>query len=275
MFMKFQNDIGTLTFGGRESDCGLLEADGLGLPEQERQTVSYSGIRGQEELSSRLLPRIITLKCLVKKTELARFLRVLAERGRLTVTDGKRTRTAEVRCTAAENAAKMAEQRRIVIQLTADDPAFYSETKTLAPICARENLVTGSFTPPCVFTRRVNGGTLVNSGDVDATPIIRIACLAAAEDCTVTITNATTGAKIQLTHDFSAGDVITADTKNASVTDEAGVNLIACISDDTYLSDFVFRPGNNEISVVSSDNTGALTVSCSYFDGFVEAVMDW
>lgn len=85
------------------------------------------------------------------------------------------------------------------------------------------------------------------------------------------LVNETVGAKIELSRVFNEGDEIFIDTKNAKITDKNGNSLISCMSDDTYLSEFVLKRGENRISVTSSEQTSDLKVYCIYQNRYLEA----
>ncbi len=274
--LKFVSGLGEFTMGGGRHDFFRLSAvHGLGFPEVERQTVIYSGRRGEKTLSTRFLPRVITISGdIVKKDSLSDVTRILSEKGTLYIITQNGEKKAEVIVTSMEEAEKIGDITRVVIQLIADDPAFFDTSCERVGIYERVDLVEGSFSPPCVFTKRVCGGNVKNSGDLTSEPIIYVTCnKASSAESTLIITNENTKAKISLKRKFTVGDVITINTKTAEITDLYGNSLLSAMSDDTYLSEFVLVRGDNNISVVSTELSSDLQVVCSFQKRYLEAVI--
>lgn len=272
--LKFKAQNGEFSMGGGRHDYFRLNAvSGLGFPDVERQTVTFSGRRGEKTLSARFLPRVITVSGdAVKPNVLGEIAGIISEEGFLFVNSLGGKRKIAVRAVGMEEAEKMGDLVRLVIQFTADDPAFLDIAEQRCGIYERTDLIKGSFTPPCVFTRRISGGSIINSGDLDAEPTIVIVCeKASGGTASLKLVNETVGAKIELSRVFNEGDEIFIDTKNAKITDKNGNSLISCMSDDTYLSEFVLKRGENRISVTSSEQTSDLKVYCIYQNRYLEA----
>lgn len=274
--LKFVSSLGEFEMGGgRDSFFRLSDVVGLGFPDVERQTVVYSGRRGEKTVSKRFLPRIITISGdVVKEEDVSKIIRVLSEEGTLYINSKGGERTIDVLASSVEEPRKIGDVTRMVIQFTADDPAFSDSVPDRQGVYERVNLVKGSFTAPCVFTRRVVGGNFINSGDLKSEPVITVLCNnSAGVSSTLILKNDNTGAKIELTHTFLSGDVITINTKTAEITDRTGKSVLSAISDDTYLTEFVMDRGNNNISVVSSELASNLQVVCEYKKKYLEALL--
>lgn len=274
--MKFISNSGELLFGdGKDENFRISEIRGLGFPDVERQTVVYSGRRGEKTLSKRFLPRVITIKLDVMKSKLMSYLvKALSEDGELYIKADDKERHISAICVAMDEIEKIGDITRLVLQFIADDPAFLEFPLVRQGIFERVDLVSGSLSLPCVFTRRVCGGSFYNNGDLTTEPILTILCISSAgNESSLKLNNNTTGAKIELTYKFKAGDVITIDTKNAEIYNQNGESLLPYISDDTYLSEFVLSKGENEISVTSSLLTNDLQVICEYNKKYLEMIL--
>ena len=272
--LKFVTDAGEFLMGdGRHDYFKISSVRGLGFPEVERQTVVYTGRRGEKTVSKRFLPRVITI-CgdVLKKESVKEITSYLSESGVLYIKQGDGERKINVTPTAMEDIEKIGDVTRLVIQFTADDPAFCDTVAERVGIYERADLVSGTFTLPCVFTKRVEGGTLINSGDVISEPVITVICNGASEtEASLVIKNKDTGAKIDLKKSFAEGDTVTIDTQNAEIYDQNGNSLLSYISNDTYISEFVLKKGENEISVVSSELSSQLIVVCEFDRKYLEA----
>ncbi len=272
--LKFVTSVGEFLMGdGKHSYFKISAVRGLGFPDVERQTIVYSGRRGEKTVSKRFMPRTISVcgDCL-KKEAVAEITSCMAENGVLYVKCGEGERKINVTPTAMEDIEKIGDVTRLVLQFTADDPAFCDCEPMRKGIYERVDLVSESFTPPCVFTRRVEGGNLINEGDVATEPVITVICNGASDgEASLIIKNNDTGAKIEINKTFSAGETITIDTKTAEIYDGGGSSLLSSISDDTYLSEFVLKRGDNRISVVSTELSSQLSVICEYDRKYLEA----
>ena len=272
--LKYVTDNGEFLMGdGKHSFFKISSVRGLGFPDVERQTIVYSGVRGEKTVSKRFMPRVITV-CgdVFDKSAVAKITSCLADSGTLFINSEKGVRKIEVTPTAMEDIEKIGDVTRLILQFTADDPAFCDELSVRVGIYERVDLVEGSFTLPCVFTRRVEGGNLINEGDVSAEAVISVTSHGSSEgEATLLIKNNDTGAKVELKKVFSAGDTVIIDTKNAEVSDGAGNSLLSALSDDTYISEFVLKRGNNRISVTSTELSSQLSVICEYEKKYLEA----
>ena len=274
--LKFVSPAGEILMGdGRHDFFRLNSVLGLGLPELERQTVIFSGRRGEKTVSSRFLPRIITVGGdIIEKNALGRIIRVLSDKGTLYVKSRGEERQIDVRAIAMEEAEKIGDITRVVFQFVADDPAFTAYYDEKKGIYSRTDLIKGSFTPPCVFTERISGGCVVNSGDLDVEPVIYVICEETSGKVSqITITHNDNGAKIKLSHKFSAGETLIIDIGNAEITDADGKSLLSSVSDDTYLSEFILKKGENNISIQSDDAKCRLKIYCVYKNRFLEAIL--
>lgn len=274
--LKYVSDTGEFCMGGGTHDFfKIVSVHGLGLPESERSTAVYSGQRGEQTLYVRLMPRYITVSGdLMKHDFLPEVIGILSKSGVLYVKTSRGVRETEIQACTMEEPEIIGDITRLVFQFAADDPAFFDYVTEREGIYERVDLVEGSFTLPCIFTRRVCGGNFINLSDLDASPVITVICNKTSEaNTTLLIKNEDTGAKIELSRKFTAGEIITIDTKNAEITDAYGNNLISAMSDDTYLSEFILKKGDNNISVISSELASDLQVVCEYKKGYLEAVL--
>lgn len=103
-------------------------------------------------------------------------------------------------------------------------------------------LIKDSFTLPAVFSTLSEDDRLNNYGDAPCPFIAEIFVLTAG-NTEITLENSATGKKITVTHDFTAGDILTIDTGKCTVTSAIDGNLINYVSADSEF--FTMCKGNN------------------------------
>ena len=281
LMIRYKNSLGTVEISGDSAkDIRLTAIDGLGIAEREYITAFFSGYDGQETVSSRALPRTVTLSAEICSRDIsaiaAKTLRILNEPGWLYIEKGEISR--RIYC----NQAKIPDPTGILrgriaefaVQFVCDSPYFEDGCESTVPLYMRTKNLGTPFTLPAVFGTTVMGAVIKNQGDYDVEPRIYINCPKALQSAeTVIITNNTTGAQIVLEYAPQAGDVITVDIKNRKIVSSFTGNLLNNLSDDTFLGDFVLERGLNDLSVVVGDIQSEFTVECKYSNIYCEAVI--
>ncbi len=281
LVIKFKNSYGTFEISGNSSkSIRLEEIEGLGIVEREYITAYFAGYDGQETISSRALPRTVTLSaeiCGEDITAIARkTLRILSKPGWLYVESGESCRRIYCNQVKIPDPVRVLKGRiaKLAVQFVCDNPYFEDECESTVPLYMRTKNLSTPFTLPAVFGSTIMGAVIKNQGDCVIEPCIFISCpkeLTAAE--TVTITNNTTGKKLVLEYAPLAGDKITVDIKNRKIESSITGNLLNSLSEDTFLGDLILERGINDLSVIVGNVQSDFLVECKYSNLYCEAVI--
>ncbi len=281
MQLIYKNNLGTVEISGNSaSSIRLIEADGFGIAEREYITAVFAGYDGQETISSRALPRAITIKAEICGQDISAIARdtmkILIEPGWLHIENNEISR--RIYC----NQVKIPDPARVLkgkiaefaVQFICDKPYFEDTFENAVALYMRTKNLSTPFTLPVVFGTTVMGAAIKNLGDYSIEPCIYIKCPKALQSAeTVIITNNTTGARIVLEYAPKSGDEITVDIKNRKILSSITGNLLNNLSDDTFLGDFVLDIGINDLSVIVGDVQSEFTVECRYSNIYCEAVI--
>jgi len=131
---------------------------------------------------------------------------------------------------------------------------------------------------PAIATVRTIRANVINNGEIDVYPIIHIYNTAnqvalMSGFSGVIITNETTGAKIELDYSPSDGEEIIIDLALRRITSNLAGNIINYISDDTVLSDFILKTGENIISCENLSGLTSLSAIVEYTNNYAMAVV--
>ena len=281
LMIKYKNSQGTVEISGNSANpIRLTDADGLGIVGREYIAAYYSGYDGQETVSSRALPRTVTLKAEICGNNIsdiaAKSLRILKEPGWLYIKDGEIYRRIYCNQVIIPDPTRVLKGRiaGLVVQFVCDNPYFEDGCESTIPLYMRTKNLRTPFTLPTAFGTTVMGARVNNQGDCTIEPWIYIICPKELQNAeTVIITNNTTGARIVLEYAPKAGDEITVDIKNRKIASSITGNLLNNLSDDTFLGDFILEKGVNDLSVFVGDVQSEFTVECKYSNIYCEAVI--
>lgn len=281
MFIEYKNSLGSVTMQGNSASLlRVIAAEGLGIVQREYTAAVFAGYDGQETVTSRALPRCITLSAEICgkdiSAQLHRTLRVLSAPGYLYLGDK------EARWRIFCNQTKIPDPVRVLkgkistfaVQFVCDNPFFEDATETNAALYKRTKELSASFTLPGVLGTTKTGAELFNKGDIPAEPIIRIICPVALDSAeSVVISNLTTGKKLQFSCTPGEDEKIVIDIPNRKIYGSISGNMLGFLSDDSFLGDFVLAPGENVISAVVGNITSGFTVECTCNNLYCEAVI--
>lgn len=291
--ITYQNENGKLDFKG---GCGrhawrILEIEGLGLTSKSFNTAQYPATVGQRTLSETIGARTISIQCDVNsiashygntpsnRWEISKALKILNEPGTLLISDGVRTRKINARCVEAVQGERHGGYSVFAIQFVCDYPYFEDKETTKVPLFKVEHLLKSTFTLPCMFTRRTTKANVINIGDVDTEPIIRIRLNGgtyngtAGTPGTLVIRNETTKQEIELNlQDAESTKEVIVDIPNRKIYSQDNKNLIHHLAPTSFLSDFWLQKGQNLIGV---DNyiSESCVVECEFSNKYIEAVI--
>lgn len=312
LHITYQNENGKLDFKG---GCGrhswrILEIDGLGIAPKSFNTAQYPATVGQRTLSESIGARTITIQCDVNsikshygntssnRWEISNALKILNEPGTLLISDGTRTRKINARCVEAVQGERHGGYIVFAMQFVCDYPYFEDKETTKVPLfkvehllgsterwylkdgqLTKEGIESGKFILPCMFTRYISRANVVNIGDVDTEPIIKIRLNGGTYNGTIgtpgtlVISNESTNQQIELNlQDAGETTVVTVDIPNRKIYSQDNKNLIHHLAPTSFLSDFWFKKGQNEICV---DNyiSESCVVECEFSNKYIEAVI--
>ncbi len=293
LHITYQNENGKLDFKG---GCGrhawrILEIVGLGIAPKSFNTAQYPATVGQRTLSETIGARTISIQCDVNsiashyggtssnRWEISKALKILNEPGTLLISDGVRIRKINARCVEAVQGERYGGYSVFAMQFVCDYPYFEDKETSKVPLFKVENLLDGTFVLPCMLTRRITKANVVNIGDVDTEPIIRISLNGgtyngtAGTPGTLIIRNETTKQEIELNlQDAENTTGVTIDIPNRKIYSQDNKNLIHHLAPTSFLSDFWLQKGQNEICV---DNyiSESCVVECEFSNKYVEAVI--
>lgn len=312
LHITYQNKNGTLNFkgGNGRNSWRILEIEGLGLTSKSFNTAQYPATIGQRTLSESIDARTITIQCDVNsiksqyggtssnRWEISRALKILNEPGMLLISDGVRTRKINARCVEAVQGERHGGYVVFAIQFVCDYPYFEDKETTKVPLFQVEHLLgsttrwylkdgqltkeiveRGKFILPCMFTRYTSKANILNIGDVDTEPMIKIHLNGGTYNGTIgtpgtlVISNESTNQQIELNlQDAGETTVVTVDIPNRKIYSQDNKNLIHHLAPTSFLSDFWFKKGQNEICV---DNyiSESCVVECEFSNKYIEAVI--
>lgn len=161
------------------------------------------------------------------------------------------------------------------MEFVAQDPTWYADTTTVTDLPLGW-LTGGGFAAPVVAPIYVQDGAVaadrpgwvVNNGDADAWPILRIYGPCA----TVTVTHVASGRALSLpTLSLTAGQWVEIDTRPGyrTATRENGGNASALLSPSSRIDLFSFPPGQSEMRFIAFDNTNTSHLSATWRDAYI------
>ena len=226
---------------------------GFGLPAKDYKTVEFAGENGSTLIGERDMARVITISATVRgeRRERTKINKVFHESGELYCIFDDVRRKISCRVTAQPEFVRCGKSNlyTFTVQLQADYPYFTEFNQRTIALYSQRNLVTDTFTLPCVFTERISRKIIYNNGDKYVYPKLIITNVGSTSDETgkITIENHTTGAKITVEYTPSNGEIITVDTSMRRLYSNISGSITNNISDDTDLSSFYFDIGENDI----------------------------
>lgn len=277
----YKNELGEVAMrGAGNAQLRLLGIEGLGLVEREYNTAVFPGYDGQQTLSSRAVARTvnIVLEVIGDDTEkvIRNALKIFGRSGVLYIESGEIRRRIQCSQVYIPDVTRVLKRRiaSFAIQLVCDNPYFEDEADTVVPLYRREKLLGTPFSLPAAFGRIVLGAGITVCGTIPVEPVITLYYPTAFDsEEYIFLMNKTTGKSIRIDYKPQMADMVTVDIKNRTVTSSVSGNIINCISDETFLGDFVLVEGYNFITVEAGDIDPDFTVECRYNNLYSEAVV--
>lgn len=279
--VSYKNDAGCVVMNGNSrGNVRIIAVEGLGWVQRAYEAAVYSGYDGQETLSSRALPRNITIAVEICGNNLSKTMQstldVLGRPGYLFVNDGyvnRRIFCDQVTIADAERVLP-GQLSRFVVQFVCDNPYFEDYEENCVSLYRRVKLLESPFSMPCKFGEIIMGADVKVSGVMDVEPVISFFCPEASEaEGFICVNNETTGVGIKLNYTPGKNDTIIIDVKKRKITSSVRGNLIQYLAEDSFLGDFILKKGVNVLSVEIGNMTSGFSAECRYSNLFFEAVM--
>ncbi len=296
-YILFKNNLGEIKFSGDGTEpFSLTHISGLGLPEREYQTHEYLGLDGQQTVSSRFAPRIITMVFDLKGRNIssltAKLYRVLAQEGTLYIVSSNSQRRTHVNQISVDSFTGNGNYRSFSAQFICDNPYFW-DMETIHRPCYKliKNIKRDSaadlwnLDTPVIWGQISNDTVFNNDGDIKAYPIITIYSKGDAADNggfeILRVDPKNSENIIQrfcLNYAMTDNEKITvcfdsrSDKKRRYISSSQGTNLLNCRSEDSALDQFYLECGENRIIINNLSHGNLLSAYLSYENQYVEGV---
>lgn len=289
MKVLIKNEYSSLEIGGRCNQYArITDIKGLGLPEKESDIVVFSGQSGQTLQSIRDLPRTITIAFdfYGGQREIEQIYKLVYSDVDIYITSGITRRKIKGRCQNPDEVQRIIYHKwySLVLQFICDIPYFtdFYDTKTV--INQRTDLFPNVYEDgkwyielPAIATERISRAKIINSGQIDVYPVIYIYNSTLSdtepEEIGIIITNETTGAYIFLEYNPLGGEEIVIDLPHRKIKGSISGDITNYISDDTVLSNFKFKPGENIISAVNLNTQEEISIVTVHNNNYAMAVI--
>lgn len=277
--MYFENGRGRVEmFLGGAGPVRVTALSGFGNPDRNYNAVTFAGRDGQKTLSSVAQARTLIISGDIKfhnRETVEYIMKVLDGEGTLYLDfDGKKRKIYCSQVSFADGERKGGFMK-FVLTLKADNVYFNDTEPTETAVFKRSEMLDGDIVFPCIFTKNISEATVMNYGEADVEPIIKIYNFHdEGKDSAdgIVVENLTTGQKIHIVTGMDENEVITVDIANRRVTSSVRGNIIHMISDDTYLNRFWLVPGKNVLRAEHGNVGEEISVVCSYSSNYREGI---
>lgn len=287
MRIVIKNEYGEFEIGG-SSKSRLLEITGIGIVGKETEKKTFVTQPGSVTVSTRDTERTISFSFDFWGTPrtVERLYKIIYHPVELWFYLDYCNRKISGILTEATDITNIIYRKwqSVVLQFVCDDPYFhnlYNVREGLATITDNfPNIEEGGewlVELPAIATLSSARKNIKNDGSTRTYPKLYIKNLGQASGVTneqgVIIANHTTGKKITIHYEITADDMLTVDVAKRRITNGTGDNITNFISDDTVLSDFYLKIGDNDISVSTLNDDNILTVDIEYNNNYIAAVI--
>ena len=282
MEIVIQNKNGRLEIGGgNHPTAKLIAIEGLGLPTVEAETIKYTGQAGYKILNRVDMHRTITMALEFDGIpfDVMKIYRLLQEECEILFFLGDQRRKIKGICLNPTEAENIIFKRmyKLVLQFVCERPYFEEFSDRVINLSTRTDLLPTSFegglgyvTLPTVATKRTAAVSILNSGDMDTYPTVKITAEEASNG--ITVSNLTTRKNIVINKTIADGEVVVIDVANRTITSNLDGSLLNYLSSDTLMSEFVLQRGNNDI-LATNGELNALTGQIAYKNQYKAVVL--
>ena len=279
MTFTFGNEMGSfILFGSGSKDFCVCSVTGLEPVEISRSVKSYIGEDGCFEDSSQYVQRIITLSGDLRlddnsKNKIRNAIRVLSRKCGLIIENNNSKRQITVNSATFTLGKRYSKYQTFVIQLVCDYPHFADVDQTECAIFKKNKLLTCESVLPQVFSTRISGCVVNNTGDLKLYPVINITKTDdIIRDNEIVIENKTINKSIVLYKTMAKDEIVTVDIKNRTITSSIEGNILGTLSQYSSLSEFWCDCGENDINVLVGGAQTGIEIQLSYFNEYLEAI---
>lgn len=288
MQIILRNDFGEFIIG-RGGNAKLISIDGLGIPQKETQTVSFSGQPGQATISMRDMPRAITMSVdfSAYRDYVLRLYRLIYHEVEIIIihSDSYRRKTKGLCINPSDiESVIYGNMYKAVFQFVCDDPYFHDLYDTEYGINTRidklpnlEESGAWYINLPAVATERKTDNTVINKGAVKIYPVIEVYNntddAVTSSEVGLKVKNNTTGSVISIERDMKPGEKITLDLPHRKIKSDIDGDITNYISDDTVLSSFYLDTGENNIEVENKNYLQETYTIIKYNNNYEAAVI--
>ena len=281
MHIEVRSKNGSFEIGGGNHPVGrLLEIDGIGLPGSTVQQTTFAGMPGYVANDRCDNARTITMSVdlSMEASGIEKVYRVLQEECEIIFFLKRKWRKITGICLNASDAEKIifGKLYKLVMQFECPHPYFTDYSPVAISLATRTDLFPttiedgqGYITLPAVATKREQSKVITNKGDTIIYPVITVTSRTNLEE--IRISNLTTGNFLKLRYSIATNEIITIDVKNREITSNIHGSVLNKISDDTILSEFYLRYGENELTV--ADIEGEMVDAIISFENQYKAVV--
>lgn len=288
--LKLYNDFGCVCFG-RNHNYKVRNIIGLEAVNKSFNVITYSEENGQETQSFVTGSRAITIAGTIKacgniliedlKRSMLRILHHLPLTLEVhTHRVSRKIRVNQIVYDAGDTFGNLFAE--FTLQLICDMPWFNDLNPTVIDMSEYIDLITptaGGFAElPAVWsTRGTSNRKIINSGDEISRPKISMFAIQSLLDAPegnthITLRNDSTKQFITLeNYRPVAGEVISVDTYERTVTSSINGSIDKWLSDDSFLSDFWLKLGENVVSIENTNTDINLATQLEYENNYAEA----
>lgn len=289
MRIMLKNSNGSFEIGGGEhSSAHLIACSGLGIPEKETKTVTFSSQAGVTLQSMRDSTRTITITFdfFGNRRVVENLYKIIYAPVEILFFSGSLRRKISGVCIRATEIDSIIynEWQSITIQFFCAKPYFEDLEKIIVPVEQKEDHFPNLYENgewfvnlPAVATTHITEATINNFGAIAVYPIITIynnaESVSSSDVFGLVIVNASTGAKITLEHNIAMGETIIFDLPRRRITSDINNDITNKISDDTVLGDFTLVPGENIISAENKNKADDITAQIEYINKYAAVIL--
>ena len=276
MILQFQTDKDMITFG-LVSKYVCSTVTGINEGTVNRRKINYIGTDGADFTDDLYEERTIVIEGYIhsgNKRELSDLRAKLTHicngknRGKLIYENGNRRYFTEAIAELPEFGERTGRVQLFSCKFIAYRFFWKDYFKTKAVVVSFQNHIRSTFTFPLVFTTKISKAIIPNSGVIPAEPVIEIQCTkSGANGGILTIYNHTTGKRIILNYDMTAGERLVIDTSACDIVSDQNGNLLKYMNPESEF--FKLQQGANELEVTNTDPDCVYSCICKHYNTYV------
>lgn len=271
MELIFENEKGRIEMDGGKGNFPykIKSIEGLGFINQSASVQEFPFLYGQKTVCRSPMARLITVSFDCGEAGKAcegELSKISHDEGKLYIKCNEKSVYADCYVSSLGKSTTYKNgYEGYVIQFTCDYPYFFSEETKVYNLFARKELIKNSFVLPMIFSERTVGQNIFLEGDKEVYPTISVGKVGNESDFAIVLKNESTGAVLSLTMPAKEYELIKFDLREGKVS-SCKEDLTSCLDDESYMSEFFLRPGENKICITA----GGIDVNSSAIISFEE-----